>query len=106
MTYTDVDLNGKTVLVTGGAGFIGSNLSFHLQDNYPQCRVVVFDAFKLGHFKNLRGFRGQCISGDIGEKEDLRLLSPYHPSRITVTSILTMSPSFKTRSLGIPWQTT
>lgn len=93
MLYTDVDLNDRTVLITGGAGFIGSNLAFHLQDHYPKCRVVVFDAFKLGHFKNLRGFRGQCISGDIGVRDDLRLLSPYrfdfifHQAAISDTTV-------------------
>jgi ADP-L-glycero-D-manno-heptose 6-epimerase len=91
--YTDVDFNGKTVLITGGAGFIGSNLALYLQSHYPDCRIVVFDAFLMGHFQNLRGFRGQCISGDIGEREDLRLLAPYrfdyifHQAAISDTTV-------------------
>jgi hypothetical protein len=36
----------------------------------------------------------------------IRLLSPCQPSRITVTSMFTMSPSASTRSPGMPWQTT
>ena len=56
MKYIDIDLNGKSVLITGGAGFIGSNVAFHIQENYPDAHIVIFDAFVLGHFKNLQGF--------------------------------------------------
>lgn len=34
----------KTVLVTGGAGFIGSNLVRHLYERYPDYRILVLDA--------------------------------------------------------------
>src|SRR5262245_65129988 len=34
----------KTVLVTGGAGFIGSNFVRHLYDQYPAYRLLVVDA--------------------------------------------------------------
>ncbi len=34
----------KTVLITGGAGFIGSALVRHIFDNYPSYRIVVLDA--------------------------------------------------------------
>lgn len=77
MTYINEDLNGKTILITGGAGFIGSNLAFHIQNNYPEAKVVVFDAFVLGHFKNLRGFKGEVLSGDISKKEDLERLKRF-----------------------------
>ena len=36
----------------------------------------------------------------------MRLLSPCHPSLMTVTSMFTMSPFFIGRSSGMPWQTT
>lgn len=33
----------KTFLVTGGAGFIGSNFVHHLYNKYPDCRILVLD---------------------------------------------------------------
>ena len=85
-----IDFNHKTILITGGAGFIGSNLAFYFQEHYPEAKVVVFDKFRdesrfsngnrtsFGHFKNLIGFRGEVIAGDITNKEDLRRLEDYH----------------------------
>jgi ADP-L-glycero-D-manno-heptose 6-epimerase len=81
MRYIQDDLKEKTILITGGAGFIGSNLAFYFQENHPEAKVVVLDAFRsgetlsngnlksFGHFKNLLGFRGEIISGDINDKE-------------------------------------
>jgi ADP-L-glycero-D-manno-heptose 6-epimerase len=79
MTYSDTDFNGKSILITGGAGFIGSNLAFYFQEHYPDAKVVVFDLFRsgetfdngnlksFGHFKNLMGFTGEIICGDLND---------------------------------------
>ena len=81
MRYIEDDLQDKTILITGGAGFIGSNLAFYFQNNHPAAKVVVLDSFRsgetlsngnlksFGHFKNLIGFSGEIISGDINDKD-------------------------------------
>jgi ADP-L-glycero-D-manno-heptose 6-epimerase len=49
-------------IVTGGAGFIGSNLVAELQRRHPDAFITVVDDFSSGHFRNLRGFRGDLIA--------------------------------------------
>ena len=44
MLPTNIDLNGRTVLVTGVAGFIGSNLAKRLLTDYPDIRVIGIDS--------------------------------------------------------------
>jgi dTDP-glucose 4,6-dehydratase len=45
---------GQTVLVTGGAGFIGSNFVHYLADKYPDYRILVLDILTYaGSVENL-----------------------------------------------------
>lgn len=52
-------------LVTGGAGFIGSNLCWELAARGWQ--VTALDDFSSGSFENLRGFSGDVVAADVGD---------------------------------------
>ena len=90
MIYNDIDFNHKTILITGGAGFIGSNLAFYFQEFFPEAQVVIFDIFRseatfsngnlqsFGHYKNLIGFHGDILCGNLNSEKDLALLDAYN----------------------------
>jgi ADP-L-glycero-D-manno-heptose 6-epimerase len=94
MKYINIDLNDKSILITGGAGFIGSNVAFHIQKHYPRAHIVLFDAFVLGHFKNLQGFKGEVIAGDITDPVAMKRLRAhqfdyiFHQAAISDTTVM------------------
>ncbi|MBR2344984.1 MAG: NAD-dependent epimerase/dehydratase family protein [Lentisphaeria bacterium] len=53
------------VLITGGAGFIGSHLVEHFQG---KAEVRVLDSLRSGYLKNLDGFEVDFIKGDIRDR--------------------------------------
>jgi len=60
----------KNVLVTGGAGFIGSHVAIRLAKNYPQYKIVVYDKLDYcANLKNLDSIRDlpnvKFVKGDI-----------------------------------------
>jgi ADP-L-glycero-D-manno-heptose 6-epimerase len=52
-------------IITGGAGFIGSNLTLALQERFPDARLTVIDDFRSGNFKNLNGYRGDFVAQNL-----------------------------------------
>jgi ADP-L-glycero-D-manno-heptose 6-epimerase len=62
MSTSDSALN---LVVTGGAGFIGSNLVLALEEKFPNARLTVIDDFRSGDFKNLVGYRGDFVAQNL-----------------------------------------
>ncbi len=69
--------NFRHILVTGGAGFVGSNLGLWLKRHYPDAEVLAVDNLKRrGSETNLPRLRSGGVNflhGDIRNPEDLRL---------------------------------
>ena len=69
------------IVVTGGAGFVGSTLCLQLKDKYPSYEVVAFDNLKRrGSELNLADFQKKGIPffhGDIRNNEDLSTLGSF-----------------------------
>jgi ADP-L-glycero-D-manno-heptose 6-epimerase len=86
---SDSSLN---LLVTGGAGFIGSNLTLALQEKFPRARLTVIDDFRSGDFKNLAGYRGDFIAQNLalldwrGQFGDEKFDAIFHLASITDTT--------------------
>ena len=51
--------DARTILITGGAGFIGSNFVHYLHDTYPNYRILILDLLTYaGSLDNLPRFGG------------------------------------------------
>jgi ADP-L-glycero-D-manno-heptose 6-epimerase len=80
------------LVVTGGAGFIGSNLTLTLQERIPEARLTVIDDFRSGDFKNLAGYRGDLVAQNLATLNwreqfgDERFNAIFHLASITDTT--------------------
>ncbi|MCR4961989.1 MAG: NAD-dependent epimerase/dehydratase family protein [Lachnospiraceae bacterium] len=83
MLNKNVDLSNKTILVTGAAGFIGSNLCKRLLNDYPDSTIVGIDnmndyydvSLKESRLKELEGFeKFEFIKGSIADNELIKKL--------------------------------
>ncbi|MEM8781868.1 MAG: ADP-glyceromanno-heptose 6-epimerase [Planctomycetota bacterium] len=76
----------QRILITGGAGFVGANLTRTLQDQNPHADLLVVDDFRKGTFANLSGegpsgwtFRGEVIAGALHELNLEALIGGFAP---------------------------
>jgi len=73
--YHDKDLSGLSFLVTGGAGFIGSNIVEYLL-KYGAKKVRVLDNLATGRLSNIAGFKKnpafEFLDGDIRDLNTCR----------------------------------
>jgi dTDP-D-glucose 4,6-dehydratase len=81
-------------LITGGAGFIGSNFVCHMVKKYPAYRIVNLDKLTYaGNLENLKEVEGlpnyTFIKGDIGDAGLLKDVFKEH--RIDFTLIVRYS---------------
>jgi len=80
----EISRTPRTILITGGAGFIGSNFVHHWCRQYPGDRVVVLDALTYaGNRQNLAELEGRAnlrfVQGDICDRPLVdRLLQEEH----------------------------
>ena len=104
------------ILITGGAGFIGSNLAFEINRRYPNYKVSIFDKFNtrekrdngnfryFGDYKNLIGLNAEIKIGDLNIIDDIQLLLQnkydiiFHQGAISDTTVLNQAEVIRTNS--------
>lgn len=77
-----------TIIVTGGAGFIGSNFIFHMLDKYPAYRIICLD--KLTYAGNLSTLASvmdkpnfRFVKADICDRDAVyKLFEEEHPDMV------------------------
>jgi dTDP-glucose 4,6-dehydratase len=106
--------NARTVLVTGGAGFIGSNFIRHILRTYPDVHIINYDlltyAGNVGNNKDVAlSPRYDFVRGDITNAANLREVCRKWPISLIVNfaaethvdrSIQDSSPFVRTNVLG------
>ena len=81
------------IIVTGGAGFIGSNLVWELARRSPEALITVVDDFTSASFKNLSGFGGDFVAQPCESLDwerqfaDAEIGLIYHLASITDTTV-------------------
>jgi len=78
----------RTILITGGAGFIGSHVVRLFVNNYPDYHIINLDALTYaGNLENLRDIEKnpnyEFVKADISdEKQVMAVFDKYHPNGV------------------------
>lgn len=75
----------KNILVTGGAGFIGSNFIKFMLDKYPNCKIINFDLL--------------TYAGNLSNLEDIRSNPNYHFEKGNINDSYLVSQIFENYSI-------
>ncbi|NQV18487.1 MAG: dTDP-glucose 4,6-dehydratase [Armatimonadetes bacterium] len=87
MDVSSEDLN-KIILVTGGAGFIGSNFIRYLMGKYPKYKIINFDKLTYaGNLNNLSSVEENpnyvFVKGDVADNRDVKnVFEEFNPNYI------------------------
>jgi len=82
------EYDSKIVLVTGGAGFIGSNFIHYLLNKYPGYKIINFDKLTYaGNLNNLSSIEGNLhyvfVKGDVAHKQDVKnVFEAFNPDYV------------------------
>jgi len=111
----------KNILITGGAGFIGSNLAFEIQNRFPEYKITIFDKFNVrerrengnfryfGDYKNLIGLKAEIITGDLSNQNDIKGLFKnkfdiiFHQGAISDTTVLNQGEVLGTNTMSFKY---
>lgn len=93
-----VELENKTILVTGAAGFIGSNLVKRIYKEVPSAKVVGIDNMNAYYDVSLKEFRLKelekysdftFVKGNIADKELIIWMSSRSKVRLSLQTVMT-----------------
>ncbi|MBI1911717.1 MAG: UDP-N-acetylglucosamine 4,6-dehydratase (inverting) [Deltaproteobacteria bacterium] len=69
-----MDLNGKTILITGGTGSLGKKLTAKILSNFRPKKLIILSRDELKQSEMMRSFSDPCLRffiGDVREKDRL-----------------------------------
>lgn len=62
----------RRIMITGGCGFVGSNLIAALRELADSPQIVVLDNESLGKHEHIAGFDVEFVKGDIRDRPTIR----------------------------------
>jgi dTDP-glucose 4,6-dehydratase len=98
----------RSLLVTGGAGFIGSNFVRHWIETHSSDRVVVLDLLTYaGNRANLADLEGRhtFVEGDIGDAELIERVLREHETDVVVNFAAESHNSYAILNPGVFFRT-